>query len=341
MNVGTFFRFAVASVTAAAVASFAVSSRADPPPEAAVQAEAHIAQGLALRRERRDAEALAEFRTAYRLVPSEHALAQVALAEDAVGLWVEAEWTLEAILAEHDDPWVEKRRAGLSGELEQLRTHLADVEMTTAPADAEVWINGARAERSAATGAFRVISGRVFVEVRRAGFESQQRVFEVVPGGRAKDRVELSPLVPPAAPVEATVRPSAPAIAAPLSSRVTREPPPVPRGRLRETLQYSSLAVAGSALLVGVVGAVERQRAALVYDDDRRCFYGNLSRAERCGGVAADVNRFNIVMTAGFVTAGVAAAVGSVLALTGPRGVRVGVGGAPRQGVQLSLSRDF
>src|SRR5262249_16904585 len=78
----------------------------------ATPADQAIAHGVALRRERKDAEALAEFRRAYALSPTPHALGQIALAEAALDQWVSAENDLLHVLVA-DDPWVARQRSAL------------------------------------------------------------------------------------------------------------------------------------------------------------------------------------------------------------------------------------
>src|SRR4030081_1347046 len=60
--------------------------------------EALIAQGVALRKEGQDADALAVFERAYALHPSSRAVVQIALAHQALAHWREAERGLIAAL---------------------------------------------------------------------------------------------------------------------------------------------------------------------------------------------------------------------------------------------------
>src|SRR5436190_8859003 len=78
--------------------------------------DALIQQGLDLRREHRDDEALAVFRRSHELRPSARALAQIALAEQATGRWVDAREHLTEALA-MDDPWIAERRGPLGESL--------------------------------------------------------------------------------------------------------------------------------------------------------------------------------------------------------------------------------
>ena len=76
-------------------------------------ATALLREGIELRRAGRDAEALARFERAHAVEPSPRTLAQMGLAEQALGRWVRAEAHLRAALAPRDDAWIERNRAAL------------------------------------------------------------------------------------------------------------------------------------------------------------------------------------------------------------------------------------
>src|SRR5258706_9469725 len=82
-------------------------------PSAEVTADAALQRGIALRKEQRDQEALDEFRRAYALSPSPRARAQMALAEQALGHWLDADAGLGAALDAKEDAWIERNRASL------------------------------------------------------------------------------------------------------------------------------------------------------------------------------------------------------------------------------------
>src|SRR5439155_14796032 len=107
-------------------------------------ADAIVRHGLELRRARKDAEALDEFRRAYALRPTPRALAQIGLAEQALGRWIDAEADLAGSLADMLDPWIARNRALLEGDLARIRDHLGWLDVTTNVTEAELWLNGAR-----------------------------------------------------------------------------------------------------------------------------------------------------------------------------------------------------
>jgi hypothetical protein len=71
----------------ALVCAFLIGSR----PALAQDADVLIKPGVELRREGKDQVALEEFRPAFDVAPTPRALAQIALAEEALGRWIDAE----------------------------------------------------------------------------------------------------------------------------------------------------------------------------------------------------------------------------------------------------------
>jgi hypothetical protein len=173
----------------------AMSARADGP-----ESESLVQRGVELRRERRDAEALAAFREAYAKEPTPRTLAQIGLAEQALGSWVAAEEDLVRALADTRDAWIAKHAEGLARALEAVRTHLADLEVVANVPDAEVWIDGARIGSIPSARAFRVIAGHVELEVRAPGHPPLRRDLETAPGATAHEEVAFEPPAPPPAP---------------------------------------------------------------------------------------------------------------------------------------------
>ncbi|MCB9598384.1 MAG: PEGA domain-containing protein [Sandaracinaceae bacterium] len=100
-----------------------------------------IDQGIALREQGRDAEALAMFEDAHRLHPSMRALTQIGLAEQALRRYLPACRHLSEALASND-PWVQERRSVLEGALSSAAQHVARVTVEGQPAGAEVTVNG-------------------------------------------------------------------------------------------------------------------------------------------------------------------------------------------------------
>jgi len=90
-----------------------------PPQARAEDVESLIKKGTELRRVHRDREALAEFRKAAAIEETPRVLAQIALAEQALGIWVDAEAHLKKALAAESDAWIRKNAGVLRGALDQ------------------------------------------------------------------------------------------------------------------------------------------------------------------------------------------------------------------------------
>jgi hypothetical protein len=214
--------------------AFLVASSYARPALAQDDAEALTKQGLELRRQRRDAEALAVFRHAYAVKATPRTLAQIALAEQALGKWVDAEADLDAALGSTDDAWIAPHRSALLGGLATIRSHLGWLEVTADAPAARLWVNGADLGELPLAKPVRVEAGSVVVEVRAAGFVPARRVPFVEPGGSAREAVHLVPLTtePPAAVPE-------PAASPPVAPAGTTEPPRSPYASVLPTAEHA------------------------------------------------------------------------------------------------------
>jgi hypothetical protein len=221
--------------------SAASPARAQPPDAAAL-----VKHGLALRRERRDAEALDEFRHAYAVDPAPRTLAQIALAEQALGRWVDAEADLKAALRAADDPWIASNRRVLETGLTAIRGHVGSLDVEADVAGAELWVNGTRVGVLPLAAPLRVEAGSVIVEVRATGYAAARRITSVDPGGSARESVHLVPLAPPGPVVEAPA-PSMPKDARPPPPSPPAAPPSVVVGD--PPMRAASFVVLGAGLL--------------------------------------------------------------------------------------------
>lgn len=168
--------------------------------------DALVKKGVELRRQMRDREALAEFQKALAISRTPKVLAQVALAEQAIGLWVKAEVDLEeAMAAKPADRWIEKNRGQLQEALQTIKAHLGSVEIWGSPDGAEVSINGELKGTLPLPHPVRSSDEQVTLVVRAKGFFEVSRTVNVSPGTVAREHVELRPMTaPPVAAATAT-----------------------------------------------------------------------------------------------------------------------------------------
>jgi len=165
---------------------------------ASVQAEdvdAIIKKGTDLRRKGRDAEALTEFRRAAKIQSSPRVTAQIGLAEQALGLWLDANTHVSQALESHRDPWIAKNLKALERALATIQGHLTQLEVWGSPDGAEILIDGKRVG-ALPTATVWVAPGDVPLEIKADGYTSASRVLKVTEGGRLREHVELR-LVPP------------------------------------------------------------------------------------------------------------------------------------------------
>src|SRR4029077_15141616 len=105
--------------------------------------EALIKRGLELREKGDDEGALHEFHRAHELSRSGRALAQVALAEQALGHWTDAEGHLTEAMRRDQEPWIARNMRLLRQALADIQPHLGSLELSGGAGGAEVLINGA------------------------------------------------------------------------------------------------------------------------------------------------------------------------------------------------------
>jgi hypothetical protein len=209
-------------------------------------------RALALRERGEDEEALALFRRAHALEPSAQTLGQIALAEQALGRFREAERDLIAAL-EQGGPWIEQYRAALGEALETIRGHLGTLELTGGVDGAEVRVNG-EAVGVLPLPPISVEAGVAIVEVSAEGFLPYQRQLEIAPRERARREVALVPR-PEASPsrgatAETTVMGSRPEPPAPVAHGPDD-------GLIAGTVVAFTLAAAGVAIFAGAGAAAQ------------------------------------------------------------------------------------
>ena len=246
-------------------------------PAAAQDADATIEEGLALREQGRDAEALERFRAAYESAPSARALAQIALAEQALGRFVDAEAHLVEAM-ELGGEWIERNREALEGARSVLEAHLASLELTGGPAGAEVHVDGRSRGELPLDSPLRVPAGTLEVEIRADDHYPMRRTVEVRGGGLARLEVVLRAREPDDEPS----RREGPARITPEIAEAPSDPAPA----------IVSLTIGGVAL-AGVVGSVllwlDRARITSDCEAMPLCTSGAALRLERDGAAALTI----------------------------------------------------
>lgn len=211
--------------------------------------DALIDRGFELREAGQDEAALRVFREVWQAHRSPRALAQMALAEQALGRWVDAEAHLAAALAEREHRWIRRNRRPLEESLTEIRAHVGRLEILGNVEGAEVLIGPEVVGRLPAR--LNVPVGVVTFIVRAEAYASVTRTVTVVRGAPLHESVFLERLTGPApAVVSAPVAAAAPAPAA-LAVRPPGSPPPRTPAR-----RYVGIALLGAGAAALVVSGV-------------------------------------------------------------------------------------
>ena len=153
--------------------------------------EAALRRGFELREKGSDEAALAEFQRAYDLKKGARARAQMALAEQALGRWIDAEAHLAEALQRTGDPWIARNRTLLDQALGEIRQHIGSLELSGGTPGAEVRVNGRVAGKMPLDRPLRVEAGSVSLEVRAAGYLPVIRTINVPANGLAREPIAL------------------------------------------------------------------------------------------------------------------------------------------------------
>lgn len=306
------------ALAASAVVLVARAAGAQVRPESEV--DAMVRRGVALRQQGHEEEALGEFRRAQAMSGEPRVLAQVGLAEQALGRWLDADRHLAEAQRAADDPWIRRNRAPLAEARAQVATHLGRVRIFAEAPGAEAFANGELLGALPMPEGAPVVAGTNLLEVRAPGYVTMTRRAEVDAGHEARETFamvrEPAPAVAPA--VVAAPGPMMPAasIAAP-----GPQTPGVRTGGARRAWAWATLALGAAGLGVGtfatarVVGAVSR------YDTDPTCpGTSAATQPAACAAHLDDVATMQPLAVAGFVAGGALAITSVVLFATAPSG---------------------
>lgn len=279
--------------------------------------EALVARGIEFRKRREDRLALAAFERSWTLGGAPRALAQLALAEQALGFWREAHEHLEQALNRADDPWISEHQAALRVALYEIASRLGTVEINCNVDGAEVRVDGRSVGHTPLQEPLRLVAGKSVVEVSVDGYFDMARQVQVDAGGISRVSFSLTAMTPPQALASTLLAPisrpplasNVPAASDPTAFAPTPSPASAPRDQGqsgRDVLAYTSAGLAAFGAAVGVTGYVIREVNVRLYNDDARCaqFLGT-PRSVECGSEFAAWQRGELLAIAGSSAAGV------------------------------------
>jgi hypothetical protein len=313
---------------------------------ASAQEEALIKHGLELREKSDDEDALAEFQRAYRLSGSGRALAQVALAEQAIGRWVDAQTNLTQALEHANDPWIARNEKLLRQALASIQGHTGSLEITGAVPGAEILINNEKVG-TVPMAAVLVPAGSVALEVRARGYLPVVRTIVVPARGLARERVVLvaAPAVttidvpqskePPAATTAPAPSPELSTVPAPTTATtISTSPAPGAGGSEwsnRKKIGAGIAAGGAASLAVGIAFQIIREQRAGAFNSNHCGVTGSLFTGPAdCSSRYDGVQSAEKIAIAGFIGAAVLGSVGTFLFLSS--------GNSPSDGATASAS---
>jgi hypothetical protein len=160
--------------------------------------ESLIDRAIKLREKNDDEGALQLLQQAQAIANSGRAVAQVALAEQALGRWVHAEAHLREALT-RNDPWIARNKPLLEQALRDIQGHLGWLRLAGGVSGAEVLLNGQPAGQLPLAEPLRAVAGRASLEVRAAGYQPAVRTVTIPAGGTADETVAMAAIVVPVA----------------------------------------------------------------------------------------------------------------------------------------------
>jgi hypothetical protein len=317
-----------------------------------------IKEGVALRRQGNDVQALRKFQEALEIDKSARVVAQIGLAEQALGRWVASFEHLTAALEARTDPWIVKNRAAIVSSLSMVNDHVGRVEILGGAPGAEVRLDGVVRGTLPLKEALATTTGTITIEISAPGFLPVQRTSLVRARQTVRESFEaLVPVVdrgPPAqavravpgagvagtgAPVPAGIPPAIAAAPTPElagAPRANTESPDSGRdggpSTARGAAKWVAWGLGAASAGVGLYGFFSQNQAA---DDfaggcgldpwgNIQMSPGSTRSLDSCRSLKGTVDLGYRLEVIGFVGAAVLAGTGLVLWLTEPRASETG-----------------
>jgi hypothetical protein len=224
--------------------------------------DAIIKRALELRKQGNDRVALEELQRAYSISHSPRAAAQLGFAEQALGMWPQAEEHVQEAVSARTDRWIRKNRATLEASLATIRAHVGRVHVDGGEVGAQVTVNGRSVGALPLRDAIAVSAGPVDIEVRAAGYLPALKTVNVAAGESARVPFTLQPLSRGAAPPPARPPVALAPVTPPPPPGPTLAAPPAPEETARDAGRGRR--IAGVSLIAGGVAVIGAGVAASV-----------------------------------------------------------------------------
>jgi len=159
--------------------------------------ESLMRDAVSKRRAGDDTAALKLFQQAYELNKTPKALAQMGLAEQALGRWGAADKHLrQALETGATDAWIKKNRAAIATSLDTIAAHVGQLDVIGQPPGADVRIDGEEIGQLPLGHPITVTAGGIAVEVSARGYLPILRSTTVSAGKLTRELFNLQPIAP-------------------------------------------------------------------------------------------------------------------------------------------------
>ena len=244
--------------------------------------ESLMREAVSKRRAGDDTAALKLFQQAYELNKTAKALAQIGLAEQALGKWSAADKHLrQALETGGADAWIKKNRPAIDSSLATIAGHVGQLDVVGQPAGADVRVDGESVGQLPIGHPISVTAGGVAVEVSARGYLPIVRSTIVSAGKLTRELFNLQPVAPvveraaaqPEAVVVPTARPEppreSPAASNPSSAPADSNAAGASSSRLPLVLVASGLSV--GSLAFGIVEHLAWQNKVSSFASNASC----------------------------------------------------------------------
>ena len=316
-----------------------------------------IVEAIELRRKGDNQRALPLLQQAYDLERSPRTSAQLGMAEAALGYWLSAEQHLQQALASTRNPWLVQHHAQIRQTLVEIQASIGELEITGAPAGAEVIVNGQPAGKLPLARPVRVPEGSAQVSLRADGYAEASSGTTVEGGKRVPVRLSLErlPATPGPAPNLGSVTPGPSPATGPATAGLAASSESSDGGAWLRPASWVAAVAGVAALSVGAYGMNENHKQGQAFDKhvprdgSARC--GTQAQSKGGTGCRAIYDKMQAgkqLMTAGFVAGGVLATAAIVGFIVAPdsdgtasgdpgRGLSVHLGGRRPQDASVTL----
>jgi len=228
-----------------------------------------VQEGIRLRRDGHDEQALEVLRKAEQLQPtSVRVLLHLATAAQAAGHWLEADTYIRRVFQYRDDPYYRRYQNEIASVEELIESRIGRFQAAGSPAGAEVRLNGRVIGTLPMAEPYRVEAGVYQIEVVSGGYYSLQR-SERIPGGvLTREIIDLD----------------REHLGATETSATAASVDPDAWWRKRWVGWTLGGIGAASAISAGISFAVREQKASEWNDDSRCVLPGGRTREQTCGG---------------------------------------------------------